>query len=727
MKLKLPGQKISLKAPSGEKVTVRRLRNGVIRISGNSWEDVAYAQGWAHANDRQLQLFLTRILIQGKASELLAPEEELIEFDKLMRKLDFKRGLDRAVKELEPEARKILESYSAGVNDYMKKYGRVWEFKLLGYKPDPWTPEDTILLAKIFGFIGLADNQANMEKFILQLVQKGIKEEYIKDLFPYLVDDIDYDLLKKIRFQPPIPENIRWKVKLPKFTASNNWVVSGERSESGKPILCNDPHLEVNRLPPIWEEMILVVPDNFGMGVTLPGAPGIILGRTRYIAWGATFTFMDMIDYHIEHCKDGKYRRGNRWLPFEKREEILKIKKRGEMRLTFYENENGVLEGDPEEEGYYLAYHFAAADESGADEINAIIGVMLSRNVKEAIESFRKMKISTFNFVIADRDGNIGYQMTGKTFKRPQGVSGLLPVPAWLKKYRYEGYYLPEDLPSLYNPEDGVIVTANQDLNHLVSFNPINLAMSPYRADRIRELLDGKEKLSIEDMKEIQYDLYSLQAEAIMEIVKPFLPRNRKGDILRGWNYEYDPNSMAPTLFEGVYLEILRKIFGANGFGEDVIDFMLNKTALFADYHWYFDRIIMNPDSIWYKDVSREEILAIAVPEGLEKTPAIPYGETREIFFRHLLFGERLPLFLGFDYGPVQLPGSRATITQGQIFKSGGRVTTFSPSWRFITDMDGEEAYTNLPGGSTDRRFSLWYLSDLKNWLRGIYKRLSPR
>ncbi len=723
MKLKLPGQKKKIKTPWGSVVKLYRDKYGIVHVSGRDWKDVAFGQGWVHANDRQLQLFLTRILIWGRSAELLAPEEELIEFDKLMRKLNFKKNLSKALEELDSKAREMVESYTEGINRYMEKYGRVWEFKLLGYRPEPWKPEDTILLAKIFGFIGLADNQGNMEKFIIQLIQKGVGEEYLKELFPYIKGKIDYELIKKVKLEPVIPENIRWKLGLPKFTASNNWVISGKRSTSGTPVLCNDPHLEVNRLPAIWEEMVLRTEDNYAAGVTLPGAPGIILGRTKYVAWGATFTFVDMIDYHIEHCRDGKYRRGNRWIPFRVREEVIRVKKREELVVKFYENENGVLEGDPEKEGYYLTYHFAGADESGAGEINSILGVMLSRNVKEAMEAFRKMRISTFNFVIADREGNIGYQMTGKTFKRPPHIDGLVPAPAWLKKNQYEGYITAEDFPSLYNPEDGIIVTANQDLNYLSdSVQPINLAMSPYRSDRIKTLLLSKEKLSVEDMKKIQYDLYSIQAEKIMEVIKPHLPDSVKGEILKTWDYTYNPASVAPTLFEGIYLELLRKIFGANGFGEEVVDYMLNETALFADYHWYFDRIILNENSIWFRNKSRDEIVGEAVTDALKKTPAIPYGETREIFFRHLLFGGRLPPFLGFDYGPVQLPGGRATVTQGQIFKSGGRVTTFSPSWRFITDMGKDEIYTNLPGGTTDRRFSLWYTNDIKNWLTGIYK-----
>ena len=147
-------------------------------------------------------------------------------------------------------------------------------------------------------------------------------------------------------------------------------------------------------------------------------------------------------------------------------------------------------------------------------------------------------------------------------------------------------------------------------------------------------------------------------------------------------------------------------------------------TSLFNDYYANFDRILESHASAWFDGQTREALLRQGIAEGLD-VEARPYGQTRAITMAHLLFGGKLPRFLGFDVGPLALPGSRATIVQGQIFKSAGRLTTFSPGYRFIADLGTEEIHTNLAGGPSDRRFSKWYRSDLKNWYEGNYKVLS--
>ena len=168
----------------------------------------------------------------------------------------------------------------------------------------------------------------------------------------------------------------------------------------------------------------------------------------------------------------------------------------------------------------------------------------------------------------------------------------------------------------------------------------------------------------------------------------------------------------------------MKNIFGDGGLGRDVVDYMFKETNLLYDYYGNFDNIILNEKSAWYGSKSREEIFKKAISEALESSKVKTYGETRKIYLSHLLFGGKLPPKAGFDYGPFSLPGNRATVTQGQIFKSAGRLTTFSPSWRMISDMSTNDMYTNLPGGTTDRRFSKWYVSDIKNWLKGIYKKI---
>jgi len=720
--MKLKDQKVMLSAVDG-KISVKRNEHGIPVIKADSYADLAYGLGWVHAVDRQLQVLLMRLLLKGVAAENLKADPMLIEIDKYMRRMRFLPDSDKQIAGLRPDAKKQIDAYLKGFNYYLLNHKPVYEFKLAGYSsPDPWDITDCMLIGKIFGFIGLADAQGNMEKFLVQLIQKGVAEDKLKELFPYLTEKIDYDLIRKIKLEPPmIPAAVKWLNKMPKFNASNNWAVSGTLTANGKPILCGDPHLEVNRLPSVWQEIVMKLPDNVLMGASIPGVPGLIIGRTYHVAWSATYSFMDMIDFRIEQCRDGKYLRDREWVPFQMREETIKLKKGQPLTIKVYENEHGVLEGDPYQEGYYLVLSWSARTDCGAEDFNAILSLPQAKTVKEAMALFEKLDAASFNWAIADKDGNIGYQMSGRCFKRPEGISGLLPIPAWDKSFDNIGYIGKNDLPSLYNPEDGIIATSNQDLNHLGKANVINLPMGIYRAERIRDLLKANNKCTVEEMKKIHFDLYSPQASRLMKIIQPLLPDTENGRILKSWDCRYQSDSKGATLFESIYTALMKVVFGDNGFGRDVVDYIITETSLTHDYYANFDDVLLKEKSSWFGGKSRDQLFKEAIEEGL-KAKALFYGETRKVMFTHLLFGGQLPRCLGYDYGPVSLPGCRATISQGQIFRSEGRTTTFSPSYRMIADMSTKEIHTNIAGGPSDRRFSKWYVSDVKNWLTGVYK-----
>jgi penicillin amidase len=245
--------------------------------------------------------------------------------------------------------------------------------------------------------------------------------------------------------------------------------------------------------------------------------------------------------------------------------------------------------------------------------------------------------------------------------------------------------------------------------------------MGAYRAERIADILKGGQRLTVEDMKRMHFDLYSLQAERLMRIIRGLLPDSPNGAILKAWDMRYDSNSQAAMLFESVYQALYRVVFGDHNLGREVIDYLMQETSMFNDYYANLDAILLREDSAWYEGKTRDELFRLAIDEGLN-IEAQPYGQTRKVMFSNLLFGGKFPHFFGYDYGPVELPGSRATIPQGQIFRSAGRLTTFSPSYRFITDMATREMHTTLAGGPTDRRFSRWYTSDIDNWVHGRYK-----
>jgi penicillin G amidase len=719
--MRLGSKEIKLSGGSSE-ITVCRGTGGVPTIGAENLTDLMFGLGWTCAYDRQVQALLTRLLLRGIASEHLGGDEALMEADKYFRRSNFLPDAQEEIDKLTPETLAGLKAYAAGFNKCLSERGVVLEFRLLGYKPQPWEVSDSLLIAKVFGFLGLADAQGNMEKLLVEMIQKGVETDKLKELFPYLTDEIDRKQIEEIKLAPPlIPEAVSWIRKPGAFSASNNWAISGKKCKSGEPILCGDPHLEINRLPGIWQEVIMKLPDNTLIGTTIPGCPGLILGRTNHLAWSATYSFMDSLDFRIEHCKDGKYRRGNSWEPFSVRTETIKVKKGEDVVLKVYENEHGLLEGDPFEEGCYLVQSWSSKHGCGATDLEAVAGLVGARTVPEAMELFRMLDAASFNFVIADTEGNIGFQMSGRQFKRPEGVSGLLPLPGWLKEYDSVGFVDKKDLPSQYNPSEGFIVTANEDLNHLGKSNPINLPMASYRSNRIKELLKDKKKFDVNDMKRIHYDLYSLQAEAFMKIIGPLLPDTENGKILRNWDCRYEAGSKGATLFEEIYRALINIVFGDNGLGRDVIEHIMSETSMFNDYYGNLDRIMLADKSAWFADRKRKDIFIEAIAEGLDVKP-ISYGETRKITLDNLLLGGKMPRIFGIDRGPIELPGNRATITQGQIFKSAGRVTTFSPSFRMIADMSTRELHTNMAGGPSDRWFTKLYANGLADWQSGKYK-----
>jgi len=556
------------------------------------------------------------------------------------------------------------------------------------------------------------------------MIQAGLDEPRLQELFPGVLGGLDIELIKKIHLQDRIvsPTTL-WNIAAPLAMASNNWVVSGEKTASGVPILANDPHLEVNRLPNVWYEMAVKIGDSFAVGAGMPGVPSLIIGKNRDMAWGATYTFLDATDSWIEHCRDGKFRReDDEWVPFEKRTEVIQRKKKPPVTVVFYENLHGVLEGDPSEEGHYISTAWAPS-QSGAKSLNQSILLYDITSVKDGMVVLGGIETS-WNWVLADRHGNIGYQMSGLMPKRREGVSGIIPLPGWESQNDWQGFEKLENLPQSYNPQCGYFVTSNQDLNEYGRVNPINAGMGPYRSDRIARLLEESDTLTLEDMQRIQHDFYSTQAEAFMAILRPFLPESKEADVLGNWNLEYTEDSKGACLFDRFYRELYRQVFGQSGVGLDVVDDIDSNTGIFNDFYIYFDRILLAEKSAWFGGRTRESIYRQALAVALESPPE-KWGESRRVVMKNIVFGGKLPPFLGFDRGPITIPGSLATPHQGQVFESGGRQTSFAPSFRMVVDADADEIHTNMAGGPSDRRFSKWYCSDLKNWEAGIYKTVS--
>jgi penicillin amidase len=326
--------------------------------------------------------------------------------------------------------------------------------------------------------------------------------------------------------------------------------------------------------------------------------------------------------------------------------------------------------------------------------------------------------------VLADRHGSIGYQMSGCMPVRRQGWRGLVPVPGWDPENDWQGFVTPADLPRALNPESGFITTANDDLNHLGHAHPINLPMGPYRAERIAGLLAARDDWTAADVEAMQMDVLSPHAQRFMELLRPLLPMTPAADILRTWDCRYDPASIGATLFERFYRGLVREVFGAVC-GADVMRHLTGETAILADFYYNLDRILLAEQSVWFGAESRAQIFARVLARSLDG-PFTTWGSEQRVMMKHLMLGGKLPAWVGFDRGPVPLRGNRATIHQGQVYRSGGRVTSFAPSFRFVTDFGATTIRTCLAGGPSDRRFSPWYTSGIDDWLAGRFKTLQP-
>jgi penicillin amidase len=689
--------------------------------------------GFAHAQDRLVQMMLVRLVGQGRLCECLVNDNDALEIDIFMREMGLSRYAKVEAVNATGEGRSLGDAYAEGVNHWLGTNRRPIELMMVRYDPEWWTIADTILTVKLMSYIGLAQSQQDFEKFLVQAVRAGVPTERLAKLTAPHLDGLDEgtkELISKLRHvQPLLPEALRFLSAAPTLMASNNWAVAGSRTASGNPIQCNDPHLECNRLPAVWYETVMHTADDYRIGATMPGVPGLVMGRTSNLSFGFTYGFMDMIDYFIEQCHDDSYRRGDSFVPLKIRTETIARKGSNPIEITVRETDLGVLECNSRkpdlENGFYLCRAWSAHRAGSAASLDALARLPSATTVSEAQHVVREVMISC-NWLLADRGGNIGYQQSGLLPDRKH--SGLHPVPAWEEEWRWRGVVPHGELRSLLNPPEGFLATANDDLNPENGPLVINLPMGSYRVDRIRALLSECEDSTLEEMQRIQNDLYSLQAERLMSVLRPLLPETFAGRLLAGWDCCYDCESRGATLFETVYHAILREVFGKGLLGEEVWDSTLSSTAIVADYYHLFDDVLLGDDPSWFAEEGQGELYKRVLEEVLTEVnlEAIsPWGRRQKIMMKNVFFDGRLPRWVGFDHGPIELPGNRATIVQGGVFNAHNRQTTFTPSWRFITDLGEDRALTALAGGPSGRRSSKWYKTDINRWLNGDYKTLS--
>jgi len=726
-------QKSRTLAIAGSRLRARRTSEGVIEIWGNDAIELQRGLGYFHAHDRLVQMILVRLVGQGRLCECLKDDDESLAIDIFMRQMGFAKTAREEVGRLTPHALAFAQAYAEGVNESLRRHWRPFEFALVGYRPEPWEPADTLLTINLMSYVGLAQTQQDIEKFLIQAIQQGANVERLKKLFaPHLdgLTDELVDLISRVRIVDAIVPPLTAAV--PSFQCSNNWAVGPARSASGNALECHDPHLECNRLPAVWYEVLLHMPGNYHVGASMPGVPGVVMGRSRDVSAGFTYGFMDMVDYFIEECRDGRCRREQGWQPLRRRLETIFRKAHAPVEIVVHETERGTLECDRAQQvpddGLYLCRAYSGEHSGAARSLSALAEIGAAETVAGARRILREVSISG-NWVIADRQGNIGYQQSGLLPKRK--TSGLYPVPAWWSDHAWQGLVPAGELASTENPPEAFIVTANNLCNQADRPMAINLCQGSYRAERIAELIAAKPRLSPADMQQMQTDLLSPQARRFMSVLRPLLPDTATGKLLADWDLRYDTRSRGATLFEALYRALLREVFGRGLFGLATWEAFVSSTNLVGVYFQVFDEALLGTDEIWFGGQHRCELFrrvaeqSLAMPvESVE-----PWGHERKVMMHNLFFGGKLPPLIGrlagADYGPIELAGGRATIVQGQIFLTHGRLTSFAPSYRSVTDLGVDQVHTVLAGGPSGRMLSGLYTTDIKRWLNFEYKTLN--
>lgn len=621
--LKLPGAT----AP----IEVLRDEYGIPHIRAASEADAIFGLGVVHAQDRLWQLEFQRRLGAGRLAEILG--EAALPTDRLFRTLGLHRAAVRAIATLSPEARRLLEAYVAGVNAVIASRSSQQlpiEFAIFGVRPEPYTPADVLAWAKVMA-LTLSTNYR--DEMLRAKIAARVGADGAQALLPAYSDEWPLILPHGLTpaAAPPVAAPVTdapaggaavspadWLARLARLAstvpdspyvtsalgASNNWVVSGARSATGKPLLANDPHLGA-RLPSTWYLAHLEGGRINAIGATLPGAPGIVIGHNARIAWGVTNLMADVQDLYVERLNaKGEAGYDGRWEPLQIVTEIIRVKGAADVPIAVRITRHGPIVSDTFEHpaSEALALRWTALDPDDTT-IEAFFGVMAAGTWDDFTHALSAYRAPIQNWVYADVDGNIGYLAPGRLPIRAAG-DGTLPVPGWVSTYEWTGFVPERDWPRAFNPPEGLLVTANNQALPAGAFPLISTNWEPgYRAQRILERLRTADRLSADDFARLHADVQSAQVPALLPwMLDRTSPPDEAGraalERLRQWDGQVTRDSAGAAIFMHWYRRFTRALWE-----DDLGD------ALWHEYdalpHWVgkaMHRLVRREDTAWCDD-----------------------------------------------------------------------------------------------------------------------------
>jgi len=740
-------------------VSVIRDPQGVPTIDAQTLADLFFAQGYITAQDRLWQMDVLRRFAGGEMSEIAGPA--LIAHDREQRILGLRDAARKAAAALSPRDRSFFDAYARGIDAFIDSHRDRLpvEFRLMGYTPAPWSPEDSLVIgARLIQDLNHGTYKAALtrEKILTRLGPEltadlyvnsswhdrppSAKPHHIEELKPQDQDEDDDDdemdsggsnIAALVLPFPSAPPPSR-PVVIP---GSNNWVVSGEHTVTGKPMLSNDMHLN-HQMPNLWYEAHLHCGDYEVVGVTLPGLPFVVVGHNRRIAWGFTNVGPTVEDLYIESFNEqGAYQTPQGWQQPQERTEVIHVKGQKSAIFHVLTTRHGPIITDLiPGETRKIALKWTLYDSLH----NPFFDTDSAQNWDDFLKALATWDSPSQNAVYADVDGHIGYHATAHVPMRKSG-DGSLPVSGADDAHEWTGYIPFEKLPSVYDPLEGILATANGRI--APNKYPYSISSewgSPWRTERIYRVLESGKKFSSADMLELQTDIYSafdrFCAERFVYALdqsKNLSPRARQArDLMRDWDGRLTVNSAAATIENRARSELLRLLLEAKLASSSASSGALPPSASsvdvsWKDYHWFMSSVWM--ENVLSKQPPRwlpagyanyEALLAAAV-EAAVANPGAPadltqwhWGKFSPLEIENPVLS-RLPL-IGRWTGPGLNDQSGGSYTVKQVTR------TLGPSERFTADLsDLDHSTLNTVTGQAGNFLSPHYMDQWKAWYDG--------
>ena len=722
-------------------VTVRRDQHGVPHIEAANVDDMLFAQGYITAQDRLWEMDMARRTAAGELAQILG--SELVEHDRIQRVLALRPTAERLTATLDARDHRFLEDYARGVNAFINSHQDQIpaEFRLLLYRPKLWQPVDSMLV--VLSMVQMLDEHWP-DKLAREQITARIGPTLAADLYPtgswrdhppvtnqppitapnQNIPDIPLDESQDAslhdNLQPLLQElGEDSPACLGCTPGSNQWVVAGSRTASGQPILSNDMHLP-HQIPNIWYENDLKAPGFHAAGVTVPGLPFVVAGHNDHVAWGFTALYGDTQDLYVERVNaQGQYQSADgAWYPFESTQETIHVRDGRDVTVNVERTGHGVvISSIIPGERRTIALKWSVYDPKATGY--PLYDLNTAANWNDFRNALREWWAPTQNVVYADDQGHIGYQAIGEIPLRPNGLAG---VPITDEQHEWQGFISFDQLPSAYDPPDGILATANARITPEGYPTPLTLEWAdPYRNERIWKWLEPKNKLTQQDMLTLQTDVYSELDQEIAQRLAYAIdhashaePRLRQAaDLLRSWDGVVSIDS-APAAIVNAAKQVFFPMLLRPKLGDDW------KLYRWAESLFAGEQILTNQSAAWLPPQyhSWDDFLTDVVRQGLSRDHAPGdlktwrYGSADPVDVEHPLFG-LLPWFKDWT-GTGAQPQSGDTTTVKQVSR------TFGPSQRFTIDWSNvDEATENILMGESGDPLSPYYRDQWPYWYHG--------